>query len=130
MRRILLTATAILLVIATVVLSQRARRLSVGPAENGGFLLNTGWRIRPAGKDIPLSTLPMSHALAPDGRRLAVLNGGYNPAAVSLIDVDSSREITRAQLGDGWRGLAFSPAGDKLYAGNGSRGSITEFSVQ
>lgn len=116
------------MLIATVVYSQRDRR-AVGPAD-GGFLLNTGWRIRPAGKDLPLSTLPMSHALTPDGRKLAVLNGGYNPASVSLIDVAAWRETARVQLGDGWRGLAFSAAGDKLYAGNGSRASITELALQ
>lgn len=39
------------------------------------------------------------------------------------------REAARVLIGDGWRGLIFSPSGDKLYAGNGSRGSFTEFSL-
>ena len=33
----------------------------------------------PAGKQIPLDTLPMSTALSPDGKYLLVLNGGYRP---------------------------------------------------
>lgn len=129
MRRIIPGVAPVILVIATVVYSQKPRLQTVGPTGDGGFLLNTGWRIRPAGKNIALSTLPMSQVLAPDGRLLAVLNGGYAPASVSLVDLETSRESARVTIGDGWRGLAFSPAGDKLYAGNGARGSLTEFKV-
>jgi DNA-binding beta-propeller fold protein YncE len=91
--------------------------------------LNTGWRIRPAGKTIPLSTLPISTAMSPDGRRLAVLNGGYLPASVDWLDMETARKTTSVQITDGWRGLSFSSSGTKLYAGNGARGSITEFAV-
>ena len=124
MRRTLLIAAA-LLAVAAAIFSQRPRTQSVGPTEGGGFMLNTGWRIRPAGRSIALSTLPMSQVLSPDGRMLAILNGGYMPASVSLVDTETSRERARATIGDGWRGLAFSAAGDKLYAGNGARGSLT-----
>jgi DNA-binding beta-propeller fold protein YncE len=127
-RKILVSAVAIP-AIASFLYSQNARVESVGRAEDGSFLLSSGWRIRPAGINIPLSTLPMSHALAPSGRMLAVMNGGYARASLSLIDLETSREAARVPIGDGWRGLIFSPSGDKLYAGNGSRGSLTEFSV-
>src|SRR5215469_18050766 len=93
------------------------------------FLLNTGWRIRPAGKSIPLSTLPMSDALAPGGRVLAILNGGYMPSSVSLVDLEAARESARVTITDGWRGLAFSPTDGKLYAGDGARGFLTQFTV-
>src|SRR6266576_1832435 len=102
---------------STALYSQRSRFLKVGPSEDG-FILNTGWRIRPAGTDVPLSTLPMSHALSPDGRRVAVLNGGYRPASVQLIDLKSAQVTANIEIRDGWRGLAFS--GDTLYAGNGA----------
>jgi DNA-binding beta-propeller fold protein YncE len=109
--------------------SQRKKPEWVGELQQGGYLLNTGWRVRPAGKNIPLSTLPMSHALSPDGRMLAVLNGGYVPPSISMLDLETGKEAGRTPLGDGWRGLAFSPSGDKLYAGNGARPWVTEFSV-
>ncbi len=129
MRRMILGFFAVLLVVAGVIYSQKVRTQTVGPLEGGGFLLNTGWRIRPAGTNIPLSTLPMSYVPAPDGRRVAVLNGGYQPASVSLLDMETVRESSRVEIGDGWRGLAFSPAGDKLYAGNGARGSLSVLTV-
>src|SRR5215471_2793797 len=127
MRRLVLLLTCILIAVAALY-SQRARLLTIGRSGNG-FVLNTGWRIQPAGRDISLSTLPMSHALSPDGRWVAVLNGGYNPASVSLIDPTLARVAASVEIGDGWRGLAFSPSGKMLYAGNGARGSISEISV-
>jgi len=124
-----LFASALILIAGAGSYSQRARLGTVGSSDNG-FVLNTGWKIQPAGTSIPLSTLPMSHAVSPDGRRVAVLNGGYNPASVNLIDPEARRVTAEAEIGDGWRGLAFSPSGAELYAGNGARGSITAVSVE
>src|SRR5580698_9154512 len=109
--------------------SQVQERTQVGSATDGTFLLNTGWKIRPAGKTIPLSTLPMSTAISPDGRGVAVLNGGYLPASVDFIDMETTSKTTSVSITDGWRGLSFSADGTKLYAGNGARASITEFAV-
>ncbi len=108
---------------------QTPKRAQVGPVPGGGFLLNTGWSLHPAGKTIPLSTLPMSTATSPDGRGVAVLNGGYLPASVDYLDMETTSKTASVSITDGWRGLAFSEAGTKLYAGNGAHASITEFSV-
>ena len=129
MRRSIIVFLGCMLLGGAVLYSQRKRPDQVGEIPQGGYLLNTGWRVRPAGRNIPLSTLPMSHALSPDGRRLAVLNGGYVPPSVSMVDLETGKETGRTPIGDGWRGLAYSAAGDKLYAGNGARGWITEFAV-
>jgi YVTN family beta-propeller protein len=102
-------------------------RAKVGPLPEGGYLLNSGWRITPAGKNISLGTLPMSHALSPDGRYLAVLNGGFERPSISVIDLKGEYEVSRISIEDGWRGLAFSASGDKLYAGNGGRPAVSEF---
>ena len=129
MRRTIPILLATLAGITGAIYSQLTHSRTVGKLEDGGFLLNTGWRIRPAGTNIPLSTLPMSYVPSPDGSRTAVLNGGYEPASVSLLDMETVRESSRVEISDGWRGLAFSPTGNKLYAGNGARGSLTEIAV-
>ena len=100
MRRTMIAAMAAALALAGFVYSQKARFQTVGRTEDGSFLLNTGWRIRPAGKNIPLSTLPMSQVLAPDRRMLAVLNGGYMPASLSLVDLETARESARVTITD------------------------------
>ena len=82
-----------LLIGAAILCSQPAPREQVGPLPGGGFLLNSGWRLDPAGKQIPLDTFPMSTALSPDGRYLLVLNGGYKPPTISVLEAATGREI-------------------------------------
>jgi DNA-binding beta-propeller fold protein YncE len=108
--------------------SQQVPREQVGVLPDGGFLLNSGWRVKPAGTQIPLDTLPMSSALSPDGRFLVVLNGGYRPPSLSVLDTKDGHEIGHTQVGDAWLGLAFSSNGRTLWVGGGSQASIFEFS--
>lgn len=115
------------LVLVAVLCSQPAPREQVGPLPDGGFLLNSGWRLSPAGKQIPLDTFPMSTALSPDGQYLLVLNGGYKPPSVSVLEAATGREIKRVPVADGWLGLTFSPKGDRVYVGGGSRAAVFEF---
>src|SRR6266851_8669331 len=118
---------AMLIAGAALLTSQPAPPERVGPLADGGFLLNSGWRLSPAGTQVPLDTLPMSSALSPDGRYLLVLNGGYNPPSISVLDTGAAREISRVAIADGWLGLTMSAKGDRVYVGGGSRASVFEF---
>src|SRR5579871_641974 len=127
-------STRAILVVAVVILaaalssSQPAPREQVGLLPGGGFLLNSGWRVKPAGTQIPLDTLPMSAVLSSNGRFLLVLNGGYKPPSISILDTTDGHEVGRTPVADGWLGLALSPDGRTLWVGGGSRASIFEFS--
>jgi DNA-binding beta-propeller fold protein YncE len=100
----------------------------VGPLSGGGFLLNSGWTIRPVGQQVPVDTFPMSTALSPDGKYLLVLNGGYNPPSISVIDVANRHELNRTVLPDAWLGLAFAPRSNVVYVGGGSSAMVYELS--
>jgi YVTN family beta-propeller protein len=120
-----------LLVIAAVagaLCSQPSPREQVGKLPDGSFLLPSGWRLKPAGVQIPLDTLPMSSVVSRDGKFLLVLNGGYNPPSVSIIATDTMRETSRVQVGDAWLGMAFSPDGKFVYLGGGGSYRVREFS--
>jgi DNA-binding beta-propeller fold protein YncE len=108
---------------------ERATVERVGPLQDGGFLLNSGWTIRPAGQQVPVDTLPMSSVVSNDGKYLLVLNGGYNPPSISVISVAEKRELGRTPLPDGWLGLAMAPSGNLVYAGGGSTASVYELSL-
>src|SRR5579872_3140141 len=125
--RFLLPALA--LTIAVFSASQPAAREQVGVLPDGGFLLNSGWRVKPAGTQIPLDTLPMSSVLSADGRFLIVLNGGYRPPSITVLDSKDGHPIGQTPVEDGWLGLALSPNGKLLWVGGGSRAAIYEFSL-
>ncbi len=101
----------------------------VGLLPDGGFLLNSGWTLRPIGDQVSVGTFPMSTAVTPDGKLLLVLNGGYDPPSVSVIDVSSKRELGRTAVPDGWLGLTISPTGDRVYVGGGSRAAVYELAL-
>ncbi|HKD05386.1 MAG TPA: alkaline phosphatase family protein [Bryobacteraceae bacterium] len=109
-------------------ISQTSSPERVGLMSDGGFLLNSGWRIKPAGAQIPVESFPMSTAVTPDKKYLLVLNGGYNPPTVSVIDITAAKELSRTPVPDGWLGLTMTKAGDRVYVGGGSRAAVYEFS--
>ena len=119
-----------LIVIAAALSSQPTPRERVGFLPDGGFLLSSGWRVKPAGQQIPLDTMPMSSVLSRDGKFLLVLNGGYNPPSISVLDLAASREVGRTPVKDAWLGLALSPNGRTLWVGGGSTAAIHEFSFE
>ncbi len=115
--------------VAAILGSQPAPREQVGPLPGGGFLLNSGWVVDPVGRQVQLDTLPMASALTPDGKHLLVLNGGYKPPSVSVIETATGRVTGSVPVADGWLGLAISAKGDMVYVGGGAKASIFEFSL-
>jgi YVTN family beta-propeller protein len=109
--------------------SQTSAPERVGLMADGGFLLNSGWRIKPAGTQIPVESFPMATAITPDKKYLLVLNGGYNPPTVSVIDIAAAKELSRTAVPDGWLGLTMTKAGDRVYVGGGSRAAVYEFTL-
>src|SRR5713101_3101145 len=119
----------IVLPIALALLSQPLPRETPGLLPDGTYLLPSGWRIKPAGAQIIVDTLPMSSLVTPDKKYLLVLNGGYNPPSISVIDIASAKELSRTPVPDGWLGLTMTKAGDRIYMGGGPKASIYEFAL-
>ena len=109
--------------------SRQSAPEKVGPLPDGGFLLNSGWTIRPAGQQVPLGTFPMSAAVSGNGKYLLVMNAGYDPPTISVIDVAKKTELGRTRLPDCWLGLTIAPGGDKVYVGGGTTGKVFELSL-
>jgi DNA-binding beta-propeller fold protein YncE len=121
------TGVIALLAAATLCSQPQGARLRVGPLADGGVMLDTAWLLRPAGRQIPLGSFPMTAALSPDGKYLLALNAGYETPSVSVIEVSQARELERVSVPDAWGGLAFNPKGDRVYAGGGAQASVLEF---
>lgn len=114
---------------AALLFSQPATREQAGPLAGGGFLLNTGWRLNPAGRQVPTGAFPMASAVSPDGKYLLVLNGGA-PPSIAVLETASGAETGRVSMPDAFVGLAFGPKGDRVYAGGGAQAAVLEFSFQ
>ncbi len=102
---------------------------TAGSSADGGLLLRNGWTIRPAGEQTPVGSFPMSSALSNNGKYLLVLNAGYDPPSVSVIEVSTRKEVGRTPVSDAWLGLAVAPQGNRVYVSGGSTGKVFEFSL-
>ena len=102
-------------------------RIVPGLQPDQSILLPNGWTITPAGRQIPLSTLPMSMVVSPDGSHLLILNAGFLPPSISVVNVETLQETSRVPVDDAWLGLAFHPNGKKVYVGGGTRAVVYEF---
>ena len=127
-KQFVLRAACTLAAAALILSSQTAPREQPAFLPDGSFLLSSGWRVKPAGTQVKLDTLPMSSVLSPDGKFLVVLNGGYNPPSLSVLNVASGLEVGRTPVPDAWLGLAFAANGRKLWVGGGTSASVYEFS--
>ena len=81
-----LAAMLLTFAVAALLVSQSAPPQEVGPLRDGKFLLNSRAILSPAGKQIPLDTLPMNSLLSPDGKHLLVLHGGYKPPSIHVLN--------------------------------------------
>jgi YVTN family beta-propeller protein len=98
-----------------------------GPHPDGTSVATYGWRITPAGQQLPLGEKPFGSALSPDGKYLAVSNDGTNVQSLSLVDVADRKTVQRIDLPRPealFIGLAWSPDGSTLYAAAGGNDKI------
>ncbi len=124
-----LAISAALLTISACLSAQSPPRLEPGPLPGGSRQLVNGWRVKPAGTQISLDTMPMASVVTPDGKYLVVLCGGYNAPSLIVLEEGSLRELSRVPVPDGWLGLAINRAGDRLYVGGGSEAAVFEFTL-
>ena len=82
-----------------------AARLTPGPQTDGTTLLPSGWRIRPAGRQVGVGTLPLNLVTLSDGSVL-VTNNGYGENGVMRIDPLAGSVVWRLPLKAAWLGLA------------------------
>ena len=81
--------------------------------------LPTGAMLDPAGRSFPVGNMPLSAALAPDGRHLALLSSGWREEGLQIVDVASSRVTQKLPQRGAFLGLAFSTDGRTIYTSGG-----------
>ena len=125
-----LILTAAIVASAAFLVSQPAPPERPGTNADGSVTLVSGWTLRPAGRQIPLSTFPVNSVVSPDGKFLLVLQAGYLKPSISVHAMADFSEISRTEVDDAWLGMTFAPGtGGLLYVAGGSRACIYEFAL-
>jgi len=105
-----------------------ATRLVPGALRDGSTLLPTGWRIRPAGRVVPVGTLPLNLATLSDGS-VMVTNDGYGENSLMRIDPERAQVVWRVRLPAAWLGLARTGRDwrDTVWASGGPTNRVYRF---
>jgi YVTN family beta-propeller protein len=85
-----------------------------------GFLLPNGWTITPFGDSVAMSDLITNLVPTPDGSAMVAVTSGYNQHGLVVIDAKTHEARQRISLYSTFMGLAFNPAGDRLYVSGGN----------
>jgi acid phosphatase len=94
---------------------------SAGPS-GGDSVTPQGWFVSPAGKQTVLGDRPFGIAVSPNGKYLAVTNGGASTQSVMVVDRAKSTVVSEVDYSAPqgvFVGIAYSPDGSKLYASAG-----------
>ena len=91
--------------------------------------LPNGWKLTPAGKQLPLGDLPLNMAVSRDNHWLAVTNNGYGRQCIKLFDTRAEAETDDQTIHASWYGLCFAPDGKRLYASAGNDNQIKIYDV-
>jgi DNA-binding beta-propeller fold protein YncE len=110
---------------ALVALALISTRLVPGPLRDGTTVLPSGWRIRPAGRQIAVGTLPLNVVVTGSGL-MFVTNNGYGENGVMRVDPASGAAAWVLRSGSAWLGLAYAGAAgaDTLWASGGGRNRV------
>ena len=117
--------TLLLAALAAAALAPAPARRTPG-LERGVTLLPNGWRIAPAGRHLSVGDLPLAMVESHDGRYLVVTNDGYAKPTLTVVDLEDFTVRSRVPIENAWLGLAWNPAGDRLYSSGAPGNAIAE----
>jgi YVTN family beta-propeller protein len=100
-----------------------------GPTGHG-FLLPNGWTITPAGRQVPLTDLPLNIVPLADGKHALVATSGYNRHQLSLIDLDAGTVLSQETVRQSWFGLAVGPKEDQVWWSGGGANMLHTFALK
>jgi len=88
-------------------------------------LLPNGWKLTPSGKvQIPIGELPLNMLVTDDEHYAITSNSGTGKQTLSVIDLDSAKEVQRLKIDKTWRGLAFNKEQTKVFVSGANNNAV------
>ena len=92
--------------------------------------LPNGWKLTPAGKELPAGDLPLNIVISPSGKLAVVANNGESDQTIMLYDVEHEKRIDSLVIGKSWLGLAFSDDGKYVWASGGNDNIVIRYGIK
>lgn len=92
-----------------------------------GVLLPNGWRLTPAGEQVPLTDLPLNILVTPDGKYALVATSGYNAHELTVVELSSRKKVASATTKESWFGLAQDPRSGRLWWSGGGGAEVLAY---
>jgi YVTN family beta-propeller protein len=125
-RRIAVVAA---LLLAALPLTADDKPTYAGPNDKG-FLLPNGWTLKPAGKHVVLTDLPLNVIPLGDNRHALAATSGFNKHELSLIDLTELKVVSSETVRQSWYGLALSPQEDRVWWAGGGANTVHAFDLK
>src|SRR5262249_53123775 len=93
-------------------------------------LLPNGWTVSPAGKQVPLTDLPLNILPLPDNQHVLVTTNGYNQHELSVVDLSKEKCLTSVTVKQSWFGLVMSPDQKRIWWSGGGTGTLHNFELR
>src|SRR6516225_5792511 len=98
-----------------------------GAQTDGSLLMPNGWKVSPAGRLLPVGTLPLNILTSPDGKYAVVTNDGISKPSITIVDLAKWAVKDTVALDGAWLGLVWHPDGTKLYSAGAGQNNVQEF---
>ncbi len=92
------------------------------------MLLPNQWFLRPVGKQVVLGDFPVNIAIHPGGRFAAILHCGYGRHEITVVEISTSKLVSRVEIDEAFYGLAFSQDGRQIFCSGAGDETIHSFS--
>jgi DNA-binding beta-propeller fold protein YncE len=99
-----------------------------GTQSDGTLLLSNGWKVSPAGRMLPLGTLPLNLLTTADGKYAIVTNNGVGRPSFSIVDLANWTIKNTMFVDNAWLGMAWSQDGTRLYSAAAGQNAVQEYS--
>ena len=96
-------------------------------AQMRSFKLHNSWSVSPIGDIQTTGDMLLSPTLSPDGKRIAIVNAGYNAHNVLILDSQNGHILQKLGVKSAWNGIAWSHDGERLFVSGGGSPVVLTF---